>query len=365
MNQPKIIIPILFSFLAILYLINFAVYEAILSILDISGPSFLIMEVLSVLGVSVIISLLLGMRYYNLFIRIYYLFSMIWLGFLAYFFLASVLYLPLAGYLGENSKNFGLVLLCIASLVGIYGLMHANKFIVKEELIKLPNMPAAWQGRKALWISDIHLGQIYGRRYTERIVKKIKEISPDIVFIGGDLYDGTKAPDLIELTAPLKSLSIPNGIYFITGNHEEFGDSNEFITAVKSANVSILQDKMVLIDGVQIIGVDYTTASREARFKKILSDLSIDRDKPSILLKHEPKHISIAAQAGISLQISGHTHRAQQWPLQYLANLVYGPFAYGLNKLENTQVYTSSGVGTWGPPIRVGTDSEIIVFKFV
>ena len=364
MNRTKIIIAILSSFLAILYLMNFVIYQTVVSILNISGDSFLVIVILGVLGVSIITALALGMRYYNLFTRSYYLLSMIWLGFLGYFFPVSVLYIALYGYVGESSRIFGLMLFCSTVIVGIYGLIHANKFIIKEITIKLPNLPEAWRDRKALWISDIHLGQIYSERYMERIVKKIQEISPDIVFIGGDLYDGTKAPNLDKLIAPLKNLSAPLGIYFITGNHEEFGDNNEFIKAIQSVGILVLQDKMVLIDGLQLIGVDYTTASNEEQFKKILSDLSIDKNKTSILLKHEPKHLHITEQAGISLQLSGHTHKAQQWPLGYLANLIYGRFVYGLNKLKNTQVYTSSGIGTWGPPIRVGTDSEMVIFNF-
>jgi len=365
MKRIKIIAIILILISAILYLINFAVYKAVLSILDIFGFSFLVVSILSVLGVSTIVAIILGMRYYNLFTKIYYLFSMIWLGFLGYFFLASVLYLFLSAYMGNSIRFWGITLLSIATAVGIYGLMHANKFVIKNITIKLTGLPEIWQGRKAVWISDIHLGQIYGRKYTERIVKKIQNISPDILFIGGDIFDGGTSPDILKFIEPLRELSVPLGKYFITGNHEEFESSDKFIAAIKSTGIRILQDEMVEIEGVQLIGVDYNNASNKDRFQKILSELSIDKNKVSILLKHEPRHIAVAEQAGISFQISGHTHKAQQWPLGYLANLVYGRFAYGLNKLGNMQVYISSGVGTWGPPIRVGTDSEIVIITFM
>lgn len=80
------------------------------------------------------------------------------------------------------------------------------------------------------------------------------------------------------------------------------------------------------------------------------------------MLKHEPKDLSVAQEAGISLQISGHTHKAQLWPLEYIAQLSYKGYAYGLKRLENMYVYTSSGVGIWGPPMRVGTTDEIVLF---
>ena len=92
-----------------------------------------------------------------------------------------------------------------------------------------------------------------------------------------------------------------------------------------------------------------------------LSRLAIDPRKPSILLKHEPRDLDVAEAAGISLQISGHTHKAQMWPLVYVAQRSYKGFAYGLKRLGRMQVYTSSGVGSWGPPMRVGTDGEIVV----
>jgi uncharacterized protein len=256
-------------------------------------------------------------------------------------------------------------LLVIALVASIYGVFHAKDIHVKEIKVSLPDLPAAWIGRKAVWVSDLHLGQLHGPSFARKIVKKVNDLPHDIVFIGGDLFDGTSAPDLDGLIAPFKDLSAPLGVYFITGNHEEFGDSNRFVQAIKSIGMHVLQDKMTEIEGVQLVGVDYHNASDSRRFEKTLSELAIDQNKLSILLKHEPKDLYIAHEAGISLQISGHTHQAQMWPLGYLASLVYKGYAYGLKDFKDMQVYTSSGVGTWGPPMRVGTDAEVVVFTFL
>jgi predicted MPP superfamily phosphohydrolase len=216
-----------------------------------------------------------------------------------------------------------------------------------------------------IWISDLHLGQLHGPRFARKVADIVNTLSPDIIFIGGDLFDGTGAPDAGELTLPLRTLAAPLGTYFITGNHEEFGDATpKFLVAVAGAGMHILQDEMTEIDGLQIIGVDYKNAVHRDQFKKILEHLPIDREKPSILLKHEPKDLDVAEATGISLQISGHTHRAQIWPFEYIASLVYKGYVYGLKAHGKMQVYTSSGVGTWGPPVRVGTDSEIVVLSF-
>jgi predicted MPP superfamily phosphohydrolase len=208
------------------------------------------------------------------------------------------------------------------------------------------------------------LGQFYGPSYAQKIVNRVNALPHDIIFIGGDLYDGTGAPDIAELAAPLGGFTGHLGIYFITGNHEEFGQSDAFIAAVRSARIRPLIDEMVEIDGLQLVGVDYKNSADKESFKAILSRLALDPAKPSILLKHEPKDIDVAREAGVSFQISGHTHKAQMWPLGYIADLIYKGYAYGLKQSGNMHVLTSSGVGTWGPPMRVGTDCEIVHITF-
>jgi predicted MPP superfamily phosphohydrolase len=105
-------------------------------------------------------------------------------------------------------------------------------------------------------------------------------------------------------------------------------------------------------------------ASKKTRFEDILQNLQIDRTLPSILLKHVPSHLDVARKNGITLQLSGHTHRAQMFPFNLFTYLIYRGFDYGLHALGSMQVYTSSGVGTWGPPLRVGTRSEIVEILF-
>lgn len=365
MNRIKIIFGFLLPVLLFLCLANFIIYEAVLLVFGIAPPSFLVMGILCILGVSFIMSLFLGMRFYNVFTRIYYRFSMIFMGFFGYFFLASIVYIFEFLSIGDPSRFFALILFGLVIMVGIYGIFHVRKLIVKTITIKLPNISEIWHKRKVVWISDLHIGQINGRKYTERVVKKLKIISPDIIFIGGDLFDGTNTKEVFEYILQFHELAVPLGIYFITGNHEGYGNNNLLIQKINEAGIRILNDEKIVIDNLQIIGVDFKTTAKENNFKKILANLLIDIKMPSILLKHEPRYTNVAQEAGISFQISGHTHQAQQWPFEYLTRLIYGRFAYGLQQLGNMQVYTSSGVGTWGPPMRVGTDSEIIVFTFI
>ncbi len=354
----------------ILSIVNVVVYQALALMFGIVEPVRLLLLALALgfSSASFITALILGNFYYNWFTRLYYRVFAVWMGFFFYILLASFIYGIAVSITGLPLITLGTSLLTFASMTGFYGVMHARRIKVKKQKVTLPNLPAAWKGRKAVWISDLHLGQVQGTKFAQHVTDKILKISPDIVFVGGDLFDGTSAPDLHNLAFPLSQLStakkIPHGVYFITGNHEEFGKSDAFLSAVSSVGMKILMDEMVDIEGLQLIGVDYRNTTKKEDFKEVLARLSIDRAKPSILLKHEPKDLDVAEEAGVSLQLSGHTHRAQIWPLRYIAKLIYKTYVYGLKPHGSMQVNTSSGVGTWGPPLRVGSDSEIVLIEF-
>jgi predicted MPP superfamily phosphohydrolase len=207
----------------------------------------------------------------------------------------------------------------------------------------------------------VHIGQIHNISYLQKVISKIAEQKPDIILIGGDLFDGS-IPAIKNIVPALRKA--PLGVYYVTGNHEEFGSNEKFVAAVKDAGIQVLDDKLTEIDGLQLLGVSYSSADETEKFKKLLVAFPIDKNKPSILIKHEPRDIDIAEEAGISLQLSGHTHHAQIWPFRFLPKRIYKGFDYGLKNSGKTQVYTSSGVGTWGPPMRVGTDSEIVIISF-
>jgi predicted MPP superfamily phosphohydrolase len=128
--------------------------------------------------------------------------------------------------------------------------------------------------------------------------------------------------------------------------------------------VRSLNNEGVTVDGLQLLGIHDGEASDPESFRETLRRMKIDRNAPSVLLAHKPENLRIAADEGVSLQLSGHTHRGQFWPWTLVVARIYRQFAYGLHRLDGLQVYTSSGVGTWGPPLRVGTKSEIVLFRF-
>ena len=353
--------------LVFLYVVNFVLYDALAFMFSIDVPAelLLIAIVLGIFSGSFFVASVLGNFYYNSFTRLYYKLSAIWMGVLSYLFMLSVVYGLVAALSGQHLPVLGIACLCAAIGISLYGLIHARKIVVTEIIVPIPNLPPVWQTRKVVWISDVHVGQLLGPKFLTKVVNKINTLAPDMVFIGGDLFDGTGAPDSGMLIAPLVNIQAPHGTYFITGNHEEFGSSNDtFISAVRAIGIKTLVDQMVVVDGLQLVGVDYVNASKREQFEEILGRLSLDRKKPSLLLKHEPRDLDISERAGVSFQISGHTHRAQMWPFGYVTKQLYKGYDYGLKAFGNMQVYTSSGVGTWGPPLRVGTVSEIVFIKF-
>jgi hypothetical protein len=255
------------------------------------------------------------------------------------------------------------VLFGIALLATVYGFINAGVPRITRIDVQLPLLPGPWKGKTAVWVSDTHLGQVRNYGFARRIADKIEDLRPDIIFIGGDLYDGV-AVDLDKAIEPFSKISAPYGCYFITGNHEQFSDPTPYLQAVRRAGIHVLYNEKVDLDGLQIIGVDYRGSRREEDFRTILQNIGIDPRGPSILLKHAPFHLQVAREQGISLQLSGHTHQGQVFLFRWITAKVYRGYDYGLKWFGDLLVYTSSGAGTWGPPMRIDTIPEIVVIEF-
>jgi predicted MPP superfamily phosphohydrolase len=292
----------------------------------------------------------------------------VWLGFFSFFFFAS--WACWIFYFGARLFGFHPALHLIAEvffgmgvLAGLYGMVNAACTRVKKISVKLPNLPESWRGRVAALVSDTHLGHVRSRGFLRRVIAMLTRLEPDVVFIGGDLYDGTAA-DLDRLAQPWAGFSPPLGTYFVAGNHDGFTGHGRHLEAVKKSGVRVLNNEKVTVDGLQIVGVHYRDAVNAQHYRSILQGAEIDRQRASILLTHAPSGLAIAEEEGISLQLSGHTHGGQIFPFTWIVGRVWGQFTYGLKRLGNLLVYTSCGTGTWGPPMRVGTTPEIVLIRF-
>jgi uncharacterized protein len=366
----KRFIPFLVVFQAILLLAHFFLYETWTFSSEsgsVSSPLGLRLA-LGVLSVSFVAASLLAFRYHNTAVRALYRLSSVWAGLLSFLLFGAIASWIVFGIcrlfrIAVNFHQLAETLFAIAVLAGAYGVFNASWTRITKISVQLANLPAAWRGRKAALISDLHLGHIRNGSFLRRIVRKVLKHEPDAIFIAGDLYDGT-AIDAQQAAKPLQQLEAPQGVYFVAGNHEQFGSDSKYVNAVAAAGVRVLSNEKVEVDGLQILGVPYRDAVHPNRFASVLHAIGLDRDRASILLTHAPDHPEIAEAAGVSLQLSGHTHLGQFVPWSWMARRVYRQFVYGLSRIGNLQVFTSSGAGTWGPPLRLGSKPEIVVLEF-
>ena len=329
---------------------------------------FWLKPVLGLLSVSFIAASLVAFRYTNAAVRAFYRAAAVWMGLLSFLFLAAVFSWIIFGIarltgLDVNFHRIVEILFAAAVVTGLYGVFNAAWTRITRTTVRLANLPASWHGRRAALISDLHLGHVRNGSFLRRMVAKILKEEPDAIFIAGDLYDGT-AIDAQRAAEPLSKLAAPHGVYFVAGNHEQFGDDSKYLRAVAAAGVRVLSNEKVEVDGLQIVGVPYRNAVRDGHFASALRGVRLDRKRASILLTHAPDHPEIAEAAGISLQLSGHTHLGQFIPWSWMARRIYRQFVYGLSQIGKMQVFTSSGAGTWGPPLRLGSNPEIVMLEF-
>lgn len=237
---------------------------------------------------------------------------------------------------------------------------------VRRVRVKIDGLPAAFEGFRIVQLTDVHVGPLIRRRFVESLVARVRDLEPDLVAITGDLVDGSVA-DLADEVAPLRALAAPHGVHFVTGNHELFSGVDAWCAHVASLGIEVLRNRHVTIerDGERLVlaGID---DAQSARFGGV-SDLGAalagrDPSAKVVLLAHQPKGIEEAARLGVSLQLSGHTHGGQMQPFGALVRLDQ-PFLSGLHRVGDTQIWVSEGTGTWGPPLRIGTRSEISVIE--
>ncbi|KUL52601.1 metallophosphoesterase [Streptomyces sp. NRRL S-1521] len=243
---------------------------------------------------------------------------------------------------------------------GAYGVLSGPK--VKRLTVPLAKLPRAAHGFRIAVVSDVHLGPILGRGFTQRVVDTINATQPDLVAVVGDLVDGS-VENLGPAAAPLAGLRARHGAYFVTGNHEYFSGADQWVDHVRELGLRPLRNARAELPGFDLAGVDDVAGEDEGAgpdFAAALGDR--DRARASVLLAHQPVVIHDAVEHGVDLQLSGHTHGGQLWPGNLVADLA-NPTLAGLERYGDTQLYVSRGAGAWGPPVRVGAPSDITVVE--
>jgi uncharacterized protein len=355
---------------SVLLLAHWFLYETWIAFHPSLAPSALaILRIAFLLGsLSFVAASLLAWRSFNPVVRAFYVTAAVWVGLMTFCLFAAVscwIVLGLVRLAGLRiaSSRIADGLFAVALLLGFCGIVNAARVRVTRITIKLPNLPIGWRGRLVALVSDMHLGHVRNVGFMRRIVATLNELRPDVVLIAGDMYDGTKA-DVAALAEPWSVLSAPLGAFFVTGNHEEFTGRAKYLEALSKAGVRVLNNEKIELEGLQVIGVHYREAADPRHFRALLRSTAITAERTSVLLVHAPHGLKIAEEEGVSLQVCGHTHGGQFPPATWITSRIYGPYVHGLHRLGRLLVFTNWGVGTWGPPLRVGTHPEIVLLTF-
>ncbi len=301
-----------------------------------------------------------------------------WLAFMLYgflfFFLSDIILLVMRISRIINSENIFLfrrwsfiIIAIISSLLIIGGFINAIIPVIKSYDIAINKPAGEIKTLKIAAVSDIHIGSIIRKRSLKKLSVMLKDMNPDIVLLLGDIVDGELGPVLRDDL--LQYLTIPKckyGLYAITGNHEFIGGAGRTIPYIESKGIRILKDEIITLDGgIQLIGRIDRDSFRFYRKQRLsLGELmkQADTSKPVILLDHQPFHLDESVKYGVDLQLSGHTHNGQMWPLNYVTSWIY-ELSYGYLKKGKTQFIVSSGYGLWGPRVRSGSRSEVLLIN--
>jgi len=262
---------------------------------------------------------------------------------------------------------FGIMALSTTSVLVVFSLYKGLQAVsVKSVTIFLERLPASFNGLRIVQMTDLHIGPLIKGDWLRRVVQRVNLLQPDIIVITGDLVDGS-VHELRHHVEPLAHLQSKYGTYFVTGNHEYYSGVEEWCAYLTSLGVQVLRNRRVTIqssaaESFELVGVDDWASHHfpggGANLAKALQ--GYNTDSLLLLLAHQPAAVIEAAEYGVDLQLSGHTHGGQIWPFNYLVPLQQ-PYIKGLSRHKDTrtQIYVSSGTGFWGPPMRLGTQAEI------
>jgi predicted MPP superfamily phosphohydrolase len=236
---------------------------------------------------------------------------------------------------------------------------------LKSVAVTLPKLGRTFDGYRIAIIGDTHFSAIRGRGYCERVVDRINGTQPDLIAFVGDLASN-EADQLRRETEPLAGLEARDGAFFVSGNAEHYVGADAWYDRVEELGMTGLPNKRVELAGFDLAGVnDLIVEQRDMQDTETGPDFEAalgDRDpaRPVVLLAHQPSAVDRLAGYGVDLQLSGHTHGGQMWPVHYLSRLRSGQLT-GLETHDGTQVYVTNGAGTNGPPLRIGADADITV----
>jgi predicted MPP superfamily phosphohydrolase len=264
----------------------------------------------------------------------------------------------------------------------IYGYGNYRNPKIEEVTIDLSKDGSSGKREvKIVAASDVHLGFATRKKHLQRYVEKINSLTPDIILIGGDLIDNSIKPvEQQRMQEELGMLKAPGGIFMVPGNHEYISDMADVEAFLQKTPIVLLRDSVVMHPcGVAIAGRDDRSNRHRLTVKELLKGIKIVTSStptedsedvnfaenfagPVILLDHQPYEVAHKDSLGVDVQFSGHTHHGQVWPMSLLVDSMYDQ-SHGYRKWNNSHVIVSSGLSLWGPPFRIGTNSDLWVIN--
>ncbi|MFH1784178.1 MAG: metallophosphoesterase [bacterium] len=369
--MSKLSLLIFLSIVSTIYFgMHFYVYTRIVSGLMLSAGFRVWLRIaFLVLGMSFFVGEFLSRKYTSVWIRPVEFVGATWLGVismaLAIFIICDIVRIF---YRGEDVRYYitiaGLVLLALVSAYSLYNGMRRP--VVRNIDIKMSKLPDELSGFSVVQLSDLHLNYTKSREWLEDIVNRTNELNPDIIVITGDLIDADicKFEEVKEI---LKKLKARHGVFAVTGNHEFYAGVEVFMDIAEAAGITVLRNSHVTIaDKIELAGLDdgagrHRSGSHHEGPNLYKALDGVDLTKPVIMLSHMPDIFNNSRKMGVDLQLSGHTHAGQIPPMDLIVMFRFD-YPYGLYKRDSSYIYTTSGTGTWGPPVRLFSRSEIVRF---
>ena len=264
-------------------------------------------------------------------------------------------------------SRIGSAVVALVSVIAVgYGLVEAASPRVTNTDVALGGLPDQFDGVRVALVSDLHVGPSRGEDFVRKVVDSVNSQNPDVVLLDGDLIDGTVQLVGADLE-PLRDLAAPLGVFAVSGNHEFYaGDGGEWLDFWSTLGIDVLRNERTTIArggaAIDIAGINDATAPAPYEPDLAAALNGIDPDRFVLLMAHQPKQAVEASDFGVDMQVSGHTHGGQIWPIRYLVPLQQ-PSVEGLDTIGGTTLFTTRGAGAWGPPVRVAAPPEIAMLK--
>ncbi|MBL4931289.1 metallophosphoesterase [Clostridium paridis] len=262
----------------------------------------------------------------------------------------------------------GIIITIFIMFILVYGTWNASHTVIKDYEVNINKNVGAIKDLKIIMASDIHIGSVGYKDRMEKLVEMTNKENPDMVLLAGDIINDDIQPYIDEnISEYMKAVKSKYGVFAVTGNHEYIsGKADKLVGFLEESGVKVLQDEYFKVDdSFYVVGRnDISGMSYSGMKRKDLSEImeDVDRSKPIFLMDHQPKNLQESVEAGVDLEVSGHTHRGQLAPGELITGKLF-EVDWGMLKKGNFTEIVSSGFGTWGPPIRIGSRSELVRIK--